>query len=228
MSSLTRDEFDLRQEDIDLFNELLLIINKGSHLEVSDVETGEIHTLDYSERLIHVLNSVVYLLTYNQIEASMRGCIEELYDAINDAGVGYDDLKETIKTEILKGLLRNFESGAKLKEKLPVGPLSLSAPSTSLNVRKIFNGNIKLESIREVIDKYDVNTTFPPNCRDGQDIDKFKYARNHLAHGVETFSRYGSSNTTSEVIDMSERASLYVKTVVDSFAQYTSNQDYKA
>ncbi|EGU59514.1 hypothetical protein VINI7043_09806 [Vibrio nigripulchritudo ATCC 27043] len=228
MSSLTRDEFDLRQEDIDLFNELLDALNKGRCLDVLDERTGEICKLDYSERLIHVLNSVVYLLTYNQIEASMRGCIEELYDDITDAGVGYDDLKETIKTEILRGLLRNFESGSKLKENLPDGPLSLSAPSTSLNVRKIFNGNIKLENIREILSKYDVSTVFPSTCRDGQDIDKFKYARNNLAHGVFTFSDYGSKNTSSDIIDMSERASIYVKTVVDSFEQYTFKREYKA
>lgn len=228
MSSLTRDEFDIRQEDIDLFNDLLGVINKGQTLDVLDERTGDIHTHTYSERLVHVLNSVVYLLTYNQIEASMRSCIEELYDEIQDANVGYDDLKESIKTEILRGLLRNFESGSKLKEKLPDGPLSLSTPSASLNVRKIFNGNIKLESIREILEKYDVNASFPRSCRDGQDIDKFKYARNHLAHGVITFSNFGSNNTSEDVIKMSERASTYVKTVVDSFEQYTNAQDYKS
>lgn len=217
MESIIQEEFDCRQEDIDLIIDLIMELQKGDFIK-SNID---------NDRLVNTLSSVISLMTYNQIESTMRGCLESLYDDINDKKIPYDQLKNDIQLEVFNGILKKFTTGKGLHSAVGTN-FHLMAPIISLNIRSIFNGNIDTKKIHAIKEKYAVNVDADIAYRNGMDITSFKDARNDLAHGNISFSAYGNRNPYTEVIDKSNRTSGYMKAIISAFDLYISNQDYKS
>lgn len=227
MDSIIQEEFDRRQEDIDLVIELVEKLAKGNTLDILNNTNAEIESFTYHDRLINTLSSVLCLMTYNQIESTMRGCLEALYDDISDKNISYDALKTEIQKEVLNGILKKFETGKKLHDS--VGKeLHLRAPAASLNIRKIFNGNIDARKIYDIKDTYGVIIPVNPAHRNGTDITTFRDARNDLAHGNISFSEYGDNNPYSDVINKSNRVTGYMSSIISAFDTYIEEQNYKS
>lgn len=226
MDSIIQEEFDRRQEDIDLVINLVEKLAQGSTLDILNVN-GDIETFDYQENLISTLSSVICLMTYNQIESTMRGCLEALYDDISDNNISYEVLKEEIQREVLNGILKKYDSGKSL-HKTVGGDLHLKAPAVSLNIRKVFNGNIDSQKVYDIKNTYGVSIPQNPEHRNGIDITAFKDARNDLAHGNISFSEYGDDNPYTDIIIKSSRVSSYMKSIITAFDSYIDQQHYRS
>jgi len=226
MNSMIQEEFNKRQEDIETIIDLVEALVCGTTLDILS-EEGDIKQFDYNERLINSLVSVISLITYNQIESTMRGGIEALYDDIADNNISYEELRETIQKEVLSGILRKYESGRNLHTAIQ-NKLSLKIPGLSLNIKKVFNGNIDSEKVYKVRDTYGLNLTTRPTDRNGVDITDFKDARNDLAHGNISFSEFGSSHPHNEIIDKSRRVSGYLKSVITAFDNCIEEKNYRS
>ncbi len=226
MDSIIQEEFDKRQGDIDVIIELVELLSSGSTIDIL-CDNGDIKTLDYEDRLLNSLVSVISLVTYNQIESTMRGGLEALYDDIADNSISYEELRRDIQKEVLGGILSKYTSGKKLHEEVQ-GSLNLKVPSLSLNIRKIFNGNIDSSKIYNIRDAYGIALDANPEYRNGVEVTYFKDARNDLAHGNISFSEYGSVNPHSEIISKSKRVSGYLKSVISGFNSYIESKGYRA
>lgn len=224
MDSIVHDEFYERQDDLELIIDLIQSLKDGSKIQVTKSD-GTTSTLNYDDKLTNTLCSALFLLTYNQIESTMRGCLESLYDHFSDENVSYRTLKADIQKEILNGIVKNYENGEKLHDSVG-SELELKSPSISLNIRKVFNGNIDTSKVLDIKKTYGINITQNPAHRNGCDISAFKTARNDLAHGNKSFSKLGAENSLPEVINMSERVALYLDTLIDAFNEYINNKDY--
>lgn len=231
MTSLIRDEFTVRQEDIDLLIELTKSLDEmnTSNYNAEYLDKNEkIKEINVSQRLIDVMKSALYLLAYNQTESTMRGCLADVYDEISDKGVSYDDLKAPIQEAVIRGLLKKYNGGGPSLVSNVSGKLSLNSPRASLDIKKVFNGNIETKTIHEMKKVYGVNVVKNESNRDGADITILKKARNDLAHGNKSFSHYTSSKDLSNVITEVNSSSNYLSAVITGFEQYVNNQEYKA
>lgn len=227
MDSIIQEEFDHRQDDIELIIELVEKLSEGSTLDILNDTNSEIETFNYQDRLINTLSSVICLMTYNQIESTMRGCLEALYDDISDNQVSYEALKEDIQKEVLTGILKKYDTGKSLHSSVGSN-LHINAPAISLNIRKVFNGNIDSQKVYDIKNTYGVNVLADSAYRNGVDITSFKDARNDLAHGNISFSEYGDNNPYSDVISKSKRVTGYMNSVISAFDTYIDEQKYKS
>jgi len=227
MNSIIQEEFDRRQDDIELIIDLVNLLSEGDTIDVLMENSAEIKSYDYDSRLISTLSSVISLMTYNQIESTMRGCLESLYDDISDNEISYEELKQEIQKEVLSGLIKKYETGNKLHSVVE-SDFNQRAPVASLNIRKIFNGNIDSKKVYTIRDIYGVSIANNPNHRNGVDITTFKDARNDLAHGNVSFSEYGDSNPYTDTISKSGRVSEYLRAVIYGFDDYIEQKNYKS
>lgn len=231
MASLIRDEFAIRQEDIDLLIELTKNLDEmnisGYNANYLD-DNENIKSLHVSQRLVDVMKSALYLLAYNQTESTMSGCLAEVYDKIDDNEVGYDELKPGIQKAIVRGLLKKYSGSGNSLVNLVDGKLSLNSPRASFDIKKIFNGNIKTKSIHDLNNEYGINIVWNASHNNGRDITTLKDARNDLTHGNKSFSHYSSSKDLSVVIGEVNSSSSYLDAVITGFEQYVNNNEYKA
>lgn len=224
MSDLVREEFNDRQADIDTFCELARLIENGSII-ISEDQSGDLQELVVTDQLKGILRSVIQLMSYNQAEATMRGCLEAVYDHLDDNDIGYNQLNLEFQKTVLKGTLKNYESGNNLQKKLK-NKLSENLPRASFFIKKIFNGNVSKETIHEIEKNYQMNIKSPREARAGVDLNNLKDARNDLAHGNISFSKHGKMQSLSEIVDTSNRASLFLQGTISSFEDYIYNKNY--
>jgi hypothetical protein len=225
MTDIIQEEFDARQSDLDALIALTTLIDKGKILSIKAENGNEPDTLVVNEQLIDVLKSVIHIVTYNQVESTVRGCIEAVYDNLDDNNIGYDMLRKDIQKEILSGILKGYESGNTLHGKVG-SELNLKTPRVSLNLKKVFSGNVSRDTFTYLKDSYGLKVNAPREARDGQDLGGLKNARNDLAHGNISFSKFGAKDSLIEFIAISGRTSCYLQSAIMSFEDYIENKQY--
>lgn len=228
MESIVREEFDKKQEDIDIIIELTKFLEKGNLLEISNSnaqEQGYTDKLPFDDQLINVLKSVIYIMSYNQLEATARSCLESVYDHLDDNEIGYEKLKPCIQKEILTAVIKNHENGNAI-HKCIGSDLEKKIPRASLNIKKVFNGNVCKDTFIKINKDYDLRVTPSRENRDGEDLDTLKNARNDLAHGNKSFSEYGATYSTNDFIESSKRVSAYISSAITAFDEYIEEEKY--
>lgn len=225
MDNIIKEEFDDRQADIDILIDLVELFGKGEKIIVKDDEDDVIDSFSIEDQLVNVLKSVIFIMSYNQVESTLRGCLESVYDDFEDNEICYDQLLDSIQTEILNGLLKTYDSGKTLRNSVR-NQLSLKAPKASLRIKKVFSGNVTRDTITKIKKDYGLRIDAPPEARDGQDLTTLKDARNDLAHGNYSFSKFGRSNSLQDSIQISKRTSAYLNATISHFADYVDNQRY--
>ncbi|EKO3439092.1 hypothetical protein QXB69_002571 [Vibrio fluvialis] len=230
MTSLIQDEFSIRQEDIDLFIELIKSLDDAKEANYSPDfldKSDNFKEVEVNQRLIDVMKSALYLLAYNQTESTLRDCLAQVYDDISDNEISYDELQPKIQETVIKGLLKKYKDGGQSLANSIEGKLSLNSPKLSLDIKKVFNGNVETKTIHELKNIYGITVIANADNRDGKDITTLKKARNDLAHGNESFSHYSSNKELSDVINEVNRSSKYLSAVIDGFEQYIIEKKYK-
>lgn len=225
MESIVREEFEARQKDLEAYIELIEFLYSLENSEVFGEKDGDLVGFRLDDSLFNILGSVLYLVSYNQVEASVRGCLESLYDHIEDNQTSYDDLKEGIQSEILKGIKANKKSLSDLRSNLS-GNLGTNIPRESFDVKNIINGNITKRAISAIKENYELEVNAPEDTRDGVDITTLKNARNNLAHGENSFSQYGARDSFNGHIEVSRRSMNYLSVLIRSFDDYIDSREY--
>lgn len=227
MTDIVQEAFDARQSDLDALIALTTLIDKGKTLSIKDENGNETDNLLVNDQLINVLKSVIHMVTYNQVESTVRGCIEAVYDDMDDNGIGYDKLRHDVQKEVLSGVLKGHESGKSLHKKVG-SELNLKAPKVSLNVKTVFSGNVTRDTFTKIKNSYGLKINAPDDTRDGQDLGNLKNARNDLAHGNISFSKFGAKDSLDEFVAISNRTSSYLQSAITSFDDYIDNKQYLA
>lgn len=217
-----RDEYEERARDI---NELLSL---ASSLDGQAQQLDQHEQSDEIESItlrVNVLKSSIHMMLYNQVENTARGCIESIYDHLQDNNVSYSSLRERFQVNILHRIISDNETGKSLYQKIG-SDISKKIISASLNIRKEFNGNVCKPVLHKITQAYGINVANSPECRNGVDLDLLKDIRNELAHGSTSFSRKGQLDPLEEVKMRSDRIDLYLRLLITSTEEYIASNGY--
>ena len=225
MASLVLEEFESRQDDIDRLIELAQFLDDAEIISKKDCDSGNEDQIEIDDRMKSIMNSLIQLASYNQIESTMRGCLESLYDNIDDRSVSYDKLTNCIQKNIIKSIINGGKSTESLHSNLGQ-EIAQKIPKSSLNIRKIFNGNVSKETITKIKKDYEIEIIAPLGTRDGVEITLLKDARNDLAHGNKSFSEHGRKYSLEEVINVCNRTNNYLRATISSFDDYIEQEKY--
>ena len=217
-----RDEYEERARDI---NELLSLASsldgQAQQLEQHE-QSDEIESITLR---VNVLKSSIHMMLYNQVENTARGCIESIYDHLQDNNVSYSSLRERFQVNILHRIISDNETGKSLYQKIG-SDISKRIISASLNIRKEFNGNVCKPVLHKITQAYGINVANSPECRNGVDLDLLKDIRNELAHGSTSFSKKGQLDPLEEVKMRADRIDLYLRLLITSTEEYIASNGY--
>ncbi|MCP5804336.1 MAE_28990/MAE_18760 family HEPN-like nuclease, partial [Klebsiella pneumoniae] len=87
------------------------------------------------ETRVNILKSSLHMMLYNQVENTARGCIESIYDHLQDSEVSYSSLKDKFQISILHRIISDNETGKSLYQKIG-SDISKKIISASMNIRK--------------------------------------------------------------------------------------------
>lgn len=222
MSDLLLSEFEDRQDDID---HICSLLQTFQDVELKNPNGTPVFSSSEVDQMVGILKSTVLLMSYNQVESTLRGCLEFLYDHFDDVGIEYNSLSPAVQKTILKGLLKKFESGEDLHRAIG-SEIDTKIMRASLQTKKIFNGNIDRLKVRDIADSYGVIIEAPEEARNGVDLVFLKDLRNDLAHGNKTFSQRVALETVVECIAKTNRTSHFLRATILAFEQYITDEVY--
>jgi hypothetical protein len=176
-----------------------------------------------------ILYSSVYLQLYNLIESTVTRCVEAVCaSVVNNWDPG--DLSIEMRREWVRCTARThtelnhenrLESALELCEHLVQ-----ARPVLQLKVEKGGGGNWDDKAIEGISDRLGLSLRISPKIYSGVKrpfrndqgpLTFIKSLRNELAHGSLSFAECGENITVSELRDLTERTTLYLKEVVDCF-----------
>ncbi|ELH8607295.1 hypothetical protein Q8V93_000964 [Enterobacter asburiae] len=217
-----RDEYEERARDI------VELLSLASTLEAQAQQLDqETHQDEITSNIlkINILKSSVHMMLYNQVENTARGCIESIYDHLQDNDVNYASLREKLQVNILHRIISDNETGKSLYQKIG-SDISKKIISASLNIRKEFNGNVCKPVLHKITQAYGITIANSPECRNGTDLDLLKDIRNDLAHGSTSFSKKGQIDPLEEVKARADRIDLYLRLLINSTEDYIASSGY--
>lgn len=217
-----RDEYEERARDIEELLSLASLLD--SQIANFDPENQQDEILSTNLR-VNILKSSAHMMLYNQVENTARGCIESIYDHLQDNDVNYSSLREKFQINILHRIISDNENGKSLYTKIGKD-ISKKIISASLNIRKEFNGNVCKPVLYKITQAYGITIADSPECRNGVDLDLLKDIRNELAHGSTSFSKKGQIDPLEEVIHRSNRIDLYLRLLINSTEDYIASNGY--
>ncbi len=182
-----RDEYEERARDI------MELLSLASSIEIQTQQLDpQAHQDEIESNIlrVNILKSSVHMMLYNQVENTARGCIESIYDHLQDNEVNYASLREKLQVNILHRIVSDNETGQSLYKKIGTD-ISKRIISASLNIRKEFNGNVCKPVLHKITQAYGITIANSPECRNGIDLDLLKDIRNELAHGSTSFLKRG-------------------------------------
>ncbi|HCR2977768.1 TPA: hypothetical protein ON189_002910 [Serratia marcescens] len=219
---------DLRDEYEERANDIAEMLSLASSLEdnINQLDAQlEAEKIESFNTRINILKSSIHMMLYNQVENTARGCIESIYDHLQDSEVNYASLKEKFQINILHRIISDNETGKSLYQKIGTD-ISKKIISASLNIRKEFNGNVCKPVLHKITQAYGITVENSPECRNGVDLDLLKDIRNELAHGSTSFSKKGQIDPLQEVIERSQRIDIYLRLLITSTEEYIATSGY--
>ncbi|MGF6435015.1 MAE_28990/MAE_18760 family HEPN-like nuclease [Kosakonia cowanii] len=219
---------DLRDEYEERAREILELLSLASSLEALAYQLDQqTHQDEIDSHLlrVNILKSSIHMMLYNQVENTARGCIESIYDHLQDNDINYSSLREKFQVNILHRIISDNVNGKSLYQKIGTD-ISKKIITASLNIRKEFNGNVCKPVLQKITQAYGITIANSPECRNGVDLDLLKDIRNELAHGSTSFSKKGQNDPLEEVKLRSERIDLYLRLLINSTENYITSSGY--
>ncbi|HED3064980.1 TPA: hypothetical protein R4057_001933 [Kluyvera ascorbata] len=219
-----RDEYEERANDIAELLSLASSLEEGINQLDPQVQAEQINSLSIR---VNILKSSAHMMLYNQVENTARGCIESIYDHLQDSEVSYTSLRDKFQINILHRIISDNETGKSLYQKIGTD-ISKKIISASMNIRKEFNGNVCKPVLHKITQAYGITVENSPECRNGIDLDLLKDIRNELAHGSTSFSRKGQIDPLQEVVERSQRIDIYLRLLISATEEYITTSGYLA
>lgn len=187
-----------------------------------------------------ILYSGVFLQLYNLVEATIVNCLDGVTEATLKAGTwGLSDLSTELKREWVRVTARthkdlNYEH--RLENTLTLCKHLIEAlPVTGFKVENGGGGNwddSAIEAItarlgfKLIVSSHAYKEIKKPFRDDLGALSLVKKLRNSLAHGSISFAECGEGMTVSELRDLKERTSVYMRDVVNAFRSYIDHHEY--
>jgi len=227
MMNITKRDFDKRKDEVENDFSFLSILDDDENTRLKYKKKGDLVEEKISDQLQKILIANGFLLLYNVIEATVRNSIVEIYYAIEDNGISFEQLSENLKkiwvehsTDNLKD--GNFKQDTLRDTILKITESILTKETISLSNDKLdFSGNLDAQKIRELATKYGFD--MPSN---GRNLVTIKNKRNHLAHGEFTFSDIGKDFTVGELEKFKDETLVFLSDVINKIEKFIIDKQY--
>lgn len=219
MKDVKRD-FQERCDEIDLyFSFMEKVAKRGSKITLSDGTVNKIESV-----LAKTLKANGFILLYNLVESSIKKAVEEIYVKMKQDGAKYDDVKESIKREIIIFLKNKKNTEEFIKS---VNFIAEDIIEQCFSSKTLFSGNVDAKEIRETSKKYGFSTaTNNRVTKGGKELLTVKTHRNDLAHGVFSFQEVGKNFTPQEMLRIKKEVTSYIKQILDNIEDYITKKEF--
>ncbi|HHZ6806642.1 TPA: MAE_28990/MAE_18760 family HEPN-like nuclease [Morganella morganii] len=218
-----REDFDNRSGEIYAYLDLLKFLeNAGS--EICSLDSKEKYPISSDVR--KTLKGAVYILLYNLIESTMREAICFIHESIYEKNISFDNLKDTLKIEILNRIKNESCAITALVSNLN-NNLSCGITIGTFNKKKLFSGNIDNDEINKKSKIYGFSTsTDYIHTKHGEKLSTVKRYRNDLAHGNESFSGIGKNVSYQDLENTSLEVIAYLEQITQNIERYINNSEF--
>lgn len=219
MKDVKRD-FQERCDEIDLyFSFMEKVAKRGSKITLSDGTVNKINS-----ELAKTLKANGFILLYNLVESSIKRAIEEIYVKMKQDETKYDDVKESIKREIIIFLKHKTNTEEFVKS---VNFIAEDIIEQCFSPKNLFSGNVDAKEIRETSKKYGFSTaTNNRITKGGKELLTVKTHRNDLAHGVFSFKEVGKNYPPQEMLRIKKEVTSYIKQILDNIENYINKKEF--
>lgn len=186
-----------------------------------------------------ILYSGVYLQLYNLVESTVTLCLDAVSQTINSNSTLPHHLSNDLLKEWVRFLARTHTDLS--YEKRLESAISLCThlveqhPISDFDLKKATGSNWDDDEINRIAKRLGFKIQISPNvCKgikqpfrnDMGSLKLIKQLRNQLAHGTLSFVECGEDVTASELRDLTERTSLYLREVVTCFKSSIDNYEF--
>ncbi|MDR1050996.1 MAG: hypothetical protein LBP95_07965 [Deltaproteobacteria bacterium] len=239
----TRDTYNSRTEEIDLFFHELEILDSQTNFFQSSGEQADEHEqrfndLDESSEkhkkntFFKILKANAVLMIYNLVESTLINGIEEIYSKLQSKKIGYSNLCDDIQNLWISNKLgqvfkRNAHFNSFKKRTVEIVNSIMSSKSIELNINDLnFAGNLDADKIRIVCKSHGMQLHPDSSCRGGSVLKDVKGKRNDLAHGTLSFADCGRALSLSDLKDIKDQTYAFLKSLLDAMEKYYNCEGY--
>ncbi len=218
-------EFEEKVEEI---NEYFDFVQTTTHL-TRDFDPTK--TVIISESVHYILKSNLFLLLYNLIESSFRNSLEKICIEITSEELSYQNLIPQIKQMWINKEYKNFGDNYHIrgtqKSEFVMNKIDTIAQEiVRINFDDKLSGNVTPKIIKESIIEYGLAIHQIP-AENEPSLFTIKNKRNNLAHGNESFSECGRGYTLSELDEIKNKSTEYMKFILTHIKTFIDNKQYK-
>ena len=218
-------DFEERLQEVETYLDLLEALEK--QVQDGTPQFGKSGTTITAQQQ-RILYSSVYLQLYNLVESTITLCLETVSRNVINRGIYPAHLSEPLRKQWVRFTARthvdlNYEN--RLDSALNLcNHLVQAAPIAYFKIERGAGGNWDDESIGEIIcDRLGFSFRITPDVyrgikrpfRDDKGPLKFiRHLRNELAHGSLSFAECSEGVTVSDLRELTERTSSYLREVI--------------
>jgi MAE_28990/MAE_18760-like HEPN len=229
--------FEERQAEVSTYIEFLQSLEAASRSGVPKLENVD-HAISADQQKI--LYSSVYLQLYNLVESTITRCLDAVISAATASGIWYaSDLSESLRSEWVKGIAQthkelNLDNRFRAAMEL-CNHLIDNRPITVLSIGKGGGGNWDDTEIENIIRRvgFTLNVSQPVyqgikrQFKDGMGaLSAVKKYRNDLAHGSISFVECANEITVTDLKNLYDNTTAYLREVVGNFINYIEGFEY--
>lgn len=231
------DAFEERLEEIKAYLEFLQGIEDAAQSGPPRLGSGGLVISTQHQRILY---SGVFLQLYNLVEATIVRCLDQVTDAALQANTfAPADLSNALRREWVRVMARthidlNYEH--RLDSALALcDHLVAALPVPGFKLEKGGGGNWDDQEIEAIAGRLGFQLrisapTYQAIKRPFRDelgpLGLVKKLRNSLAHGAISFTECGENLTVSELRDLADRTSAYLREVVLAFETFVAKFEY--
>lgn len=224
------DRYQKRAEEVNIFFEFVTKTESIETYKQNKINFNAFVTRDLQK----ILRSNCFLLLYNLIESSIKNCIWEIYDTIEDERLKYSCISEKMKEIWLEEKAKELNELAS-SNKIQKNIKSFIEKSENEHFiaftkdRISISGNLDYRSIEKLIIKYGffghLNINNERILRKG--LLKVKSERNALAHGNKSFRESAEIITIQQLNEYKIEILDYLLQITNNTEKYIQDGKYK-
>jgi len=223
-----KQDFEDRVKEINLLFDFL----KKSELDNAQIMIANTIKPINSD-LISIFRANGLLMLYNLSESCIINAIEQIYIHIDSNSIDFNQLRDSIKTEIISSIKNNQDITPK-KLVLKLNYIAQDIALESFDRKKLFSGNLHAGVVKELALKYGFDcrisaikdedgklNSFEPNI-----LKTVMRKRNDLAHGEYSFKDCGKNYSIQDLIHIKNQVISYLRQILEHIENYINDRKY--
>lgn len=226
---IVRDNYTDRKHEIDIYFEFIDFLD---NFEKNDIQEPISNDIIYNKDIEKIIRANSLLMLYNLVESTLVTGIEEVYGALREKNITYNQVRKEIKDIWFNYRFTNaydkkahFDTYKKTAEKIITSimcnePLELDRKATGIT------GNLDADSIRDVCKKHGIQFKSLEECHGGLKLTQVKEQRNQLAHGMLSFVECGRDFTVKDLHEIKSEVENFLWGFIKAIELYYDNEEY--